>query len=324
MILIGNGGGQNPGLQEQWYRVLGRALRQHQDWFDENDADISNLIAEKNGLHKAYMDLRTDATKAAFFRCHRLVQQRLWEMQDALMVRNVEEIQESVLYCSLAIFDAAIDRLSQVETTSDLVLMPSPPETIRAVQQISSGKSPGSEAIPPEVYKHGGPWLMAKLQTLFQWMWHQGKFPRDFKDATIVHLYKRKWNRQICDNHIDISLLKIAGKNFVRILLNRLNGHLEQGLLSESQYGFCRHRGTTDMIFAARQLQKKCQEMRTHLYTTFVDLTKVFDAVNRDGLWKVMQIFGCPERFTNMRDAYREERRGIRITYRMDGRLLDQ
>ncbi|VDL96914.1 unnamed protein product [Schistocephalus solidus] len=54
------------------------------------------------------------------------------------------------------------------------------------------------------------------------------------------------------------------------------------------------------MIFAARQLQEKCQEMRPHLYTTFVDLTKALDTVNRDGLWKVMQKFGCPERFTHM------------------------
>ncbi|VDM06301.1 unnamed protein product [Schistocephalus solidus] len=86
----------------------------------------------------------------------------------------------------------------------------------------------------------------------------------------------------------------------IRILLNRLNGHLEQGLLPESQCGFRRHRGTTDMIFAARQLQEKYQERRTHLYTTFVDLKKAFDTVNRDGLWKVMQKFGCPERFTHM------------------------
>nr|VZI11165.1 unnamed protein product [Spirometra erinaceieuropaei] len=54
------------------------------------------------------------------------------------------------------------------------------------------------------------------------------------------------------------------------------------------------------MIFAARQLQEKCQEMRTHPYSTFVDLTKVFDTVNREGLWKIMQKFGCPERFTQM------------------------
>ncbi|BHF85081.1 hypothetical protein SprV_1002823900 [Sparganum proliferum] len=40
--------------------------------------------------------------------------------------------------------------------------------------------------------------------------------------------------------------------------------------------------------------------MRTHLYSTFVDLTNAFDTVNREGLWKIMQKFGCPERFIEM------------------------
>ncbi|VDL89362.1 unnamed protein product [Schistocephalus solidus] len=80
-------------IQSTALEVLGRACRQHQNWFDDNDAGISNLLAEKNELHRAYMDLRTDATKAAFFRCRRLVQQRLREMKDAWMVRKAEEIQ---------------------------------------------------------------------------------------------------------------------------------------------------------------------------------------------------------------------------------------
>nr|VZI51046.1 unnamed protein product [Spirometra erinaceieuropaei] len=198
------------------------------------------------------------------------------------------------------ISDAAIARLPQVETNADLDLPPSLQETIRAVQQLSSGKAPGSDAIPAEDYKHGGPLLMDHLTALFQEMWRQGEVPQDFKDATIVHLYKRKGNRQVCDNHRGISLLNIAGKIFARILLNRLNNNLEQGLLPESQCGFRRHRGTTDMIFVARQIQEKCQEMRTPLYSTFVDLTKALDSVNREGLWKIMQKFGCPERFTQM------------------------
>ncbi|VDL95628.1 unnamed protein product [Schistocephalus solidus] len=152
----------------------------------------------------------------------------------------------SVLNCSSAISDAAIDRPPQVDTNNDLNLPFSLQKTIRAVQQISSGKTPGSDAIPSEVYKHGGPRLMAELTTLFHEMWCQGQVPQDFKVATIIRLYKRKGNRQLCDNHRDIS---------------RLNGHLEQGLLPESQCGFRRHRRTTDMIFAARQLQEKCKEM---------------------------------------------------------------
>ncbi|BHF63995.1 hypothetical protein SprV_0200699200 [Sparganum proliferum] len=40
--------------------------------------------------------------------------------------------------------------------------------------------------------------------------------------------------------------------------------------------------------------------MRTHLYSTFVDLMKAFHMVNRDGLWKITQKFICPERFTQV------------------------
>nr|VZI20432.1 unnamed protein product [Spirometra erinaceieuropaei] len=173
-------------------------------------------------------------------------------------------------------------------------------KTIRDVQQLPNGKAPGSDAIPADVYEHGGPQLMDHLTALFQEMRHQGEVHQDFKDAKIVQLYKWKGDRQLCDNHRGISLLDIARKVFARILLQRLNNHLEQGLLAESQCAFRHHRGTTDIIFAACQLQEKCQGMRTHLNSTFVDLTKTFDTVNSEGLLEIMQKFGCPERFFQM------------------------
>ena len=138
---------------------------------------------------------------------------------------------------------------------------------------------------------------MEKLHQLFQLIWRHETVPQDFKDASIVHLYKRKGNRQACDNHRGISLLSIAGKILARVLLNRLIAHLEKGLLPESQCGFRKERGTIDMVFAARQLQEKCQEQNTDLYSTYVDLTKAFDTVSREGLWRIMAKYGCPRRF---------------------------
>ena len=38
------------------------------------------------------------------------------------------------------------------------------------------------------------------------------------------------------------------------------------------------------MFFTARQRQEKCQEQNVDLYMTFVDLSKAFDTVSRDGL----------------------------------------
>nr|VZI18897.1 unnamed protein product [Spirometra erinaceieuropaei] len=73
--------------------VLVQARHQHSDWFDDNDAAISNLLAGENRLHKAYVTRLTDDNRAAFYRSRRLVQQRLREMQDAWTARKAEEVQ---------------------------------------------------------------------------------------------------------------------------------------------------------------------------------------------------------------------------------------
>ena len=44
------------------------------------------------------------------------------------------------------------------------------------------------------------------------------------------------------------------------------------------------------MIFSLRQLQEKCREQGKPLYVAFIDLTKAFDLVSRNGLFKI----GCP------------------------------
>ncbi|VDL92715.1 unnamed protein product [Schistocephalus solidus] len=45
-----------------------------------------------NRLHNAYMDIQTNATTVAFFRCHCLKKHRLREMQDAWMICKAEKI----------------------------------------------------------------------------------------------------------------------------------------------------------------------------------------------------------------------------------------
>ncbi|BHF78433.1 hypothetical protein SprV_0602154600 [Sparganum proliferum] len=183
-------------IQSTALAVLGRTRRQHQDWFDDDDAAIINLLYEKNRQQKAYVNRPTDDNRAAFYRSCHLVQQRLREVQHAWTDCKAEEIQgyadrnewknffsaikvvygpaakgaapllsasrtillteetqilkrwaehfRGVLNHPPTISDAAIARLPQVETNLDLDLPPSLHETVRAVQQLSSGKVLGS------------------------------------------------------------------------------------------------------------------------------------------------------------------------------------
>ena len=73
--------------------------------------------------------------------------------------------------------------------------------TRKSVQQLSSGKAPGAYAIPAEVYKAGRLPMAEKLTELFHCIWRKETIPQKFKDASIIHLYKRKGNPQVCDNH---------------------------------------------------------------------------------------------------------------------------
>ena len=60
-------------------------------------------------------------------------------------------------------------------------------ETRKAVQQLSSGKAPGADAIPAEVYKAGGLPMAEKLTELFHCMWRKEAIPQEFKDASIIY-----------------------------------------------------------------------------------------------------------------------------------------
>ena len=54
------------------------------------------------------------------------------------------------------------------------------------------------------------------------------------------------------------------------------------------------------MVFSVRQLQEKCREKRIPLHIAFIDLTKAFDSVNREGLYIVLGKLGCPQKLLNL------------------------
>ena len=101
--------------------------------------------------------------------------------------------------------DEAINRLPQAECNPLLDEFPFISETVKAINLLSTGNAPGSDAIPAEIYKTKGPPVAVKLAELFQIMWRKEAVHQEFKDATIIHLFKRKGNPQVCDNHRGIS-----------------------------------------------------------------------------------------------------------------------
>ena len=81
------------------------------------------------------------------------------------------------------------------------------------------------------------------------------------------------------------------------LMLNRLIPTIAEENAPESQCGFRANRGTTDTVFVLRQIQEKCWEQNMGLFVAFIELTKDFDTVSREGLWKILAHLGCPPKF---------------------------
>ena len=95
-----------------------------------------------------------------------------------------------------------------------------------------------------EVIKAGGENMVDMLHKIFNKIWSCEKTPQDFSCMIVTPIHK-KGDKQLPENYRAISLLSIPGKIFLRILLERMNGQIENKL-SESQYGFRAGRGTID------------------------------------------------------------------------------
>jgi len=128
---------------------------------------------------------------------------------------------------------------------------PFTPEELReAVRKLPSGKAPGPDCIPNEVIK-----LAAKrspeifLETYNACLTNR-YFPRSWKCAKLVLLHKG--GAKPLDQPSSfrpISLLDGGGKLLERLLLYRLEAHIERfGALSKLQFGFRRFHSTTDAI----------------------------------------------------------------------------
>ena len=204
---------------------------------------------------------------------------------------------------------AALDATECLPTMEELDTEPTVEDLSKAIDSLAAGKAPGSDGIPPDLVKHCKTTLLLPLHEVLCQCWQEGAVPQDMRDAKIITLYKNKGERNDCNNYRGISLLGIVGKVFARDILVRLQ-KLAERVYPESQCGFRAERSTVDMVFSLRQLQEKCREQQMPLYVAFIDLTKAFDFVSREGLFRILLKIGCPPKLQSMIESFHTDMKG--------------
>uniref|UniRef100_A0A2C9M9C5 Reverse transcriptase domain-containing protein n=1 Tax=Biomphalaria glabrata TaxID=6526 RepID=A0A2C9M9C5_BIOGL len=94
-------------------------------------------------------------------------------------------------------------------------------------------------------------------------------------------------------------LLSFLSKVLTRIILECLKDALDKRLRPE-QAGFCKEKSCTDYIATLRIIIEQSIEWQSPLYMTFVDFEKAFDSIDREVIWRLMNYYGIPTKFTNI------------------------
>ena len=112
-----------------------------------------------------------------------------------------------------------------------------------------------------------------------------------------------------------IALISHASKVILKILQARLQQYVNWEL-TDVQAGFRKGRGTRDQIGNIRWIIEKAREFQKNIYFCFTDYTKVFDCVDHNKLWKILQEMGIPDYLTCLlRNLYVHQEATVRTRH---------
>eukprot|EP01036_Dinobryon_divergens_P035907 gene35907-46617_t len=171
-----------------------------------------------------------------------------------------------------------------------------------AIKDMNNDKAAGLDGFSIEVEKYlaGEEYLGIELAA-FNAIQKSGQMPAILRDVIITILYKGKGPRDNCDNYRGISLMSHRGK---------LKPALRD-LIPDNQFGFTEGRGCPDAQMVSRLLGIDAQKRHIGLVRAYIDLTKAYDKVNREVLWKILRRVGVPEEMVLMIIAFHEAAKAV-------------
>ncbi|GFV59127.1 probable RNA-directed DNA polymerase from transposon BS [Trichonephila clavipes] len=151
-----------------------------------------------------------------------------------------------------------------------------------ALRAMDLRKSPGHDGIHGFMIGHLGPHGMQKLLDIFNFSWKIGRLPRDWKREIIIPILKPGKDTSTSASYRPIALTSFVCKLMERLVLARLNDHLNiNGLLPSEQYGYRKGHGAVDQILYFWQRIRDAQNKKPTNPTVaaLLDMSRAFDRV---------------------------------------------
>lgn len=181
------------------------------------------------------------------------------------------------------IVDATITEYEQTNRTIPTLSsreITKPAEIRSIIKLLKNSKSPGPDTINNRLVKHCPRKVIVFLTYIYNFCLKTAYFPKDWKVGKIIPIPKPGKDAAFIENYRPISLLNIFGKIFEKIILHRIQLHLESNdIVPAEQFGFRKHHSTTLQLFRLCESTKTNINDKKSTAMIFFDIEKAFDKV---------------------------------------------
>ena len=182
-------------------------------------------------------------------------------------------------------------------------------ELEETLKQLEIGKSTGQDQIENSMLKHLPPITKQYLLDLYNKLWTEHSFPKEWKTSIILPILKPGKEMTNPKNYRPISLTSCVCKLLERIVNNRLMWFLEKTQnLSPQQFGFRQGRNTIDPIAAITTDILNGFKQNKTTTAIFFDFEKAFDTINRQAIIKNLSHMGVQGRMLEFIKNYLQKR----------------
>ena len=196
-------------------------------------------------------------------------------------------------------------------------------DVLEELLKLNHRKSAGPDEFSPKLVKMCSYSLYKPLTFIFNKSIASGKYPKTFKVAKLVPLYKAEKH---CNpsNYRPISLLNCFDKVFEKLINRQLKDYLKRfDLLYEYQYAFREGYSTDLALLEFNDYVKREIDKGNFVLTLFIDLKKAFDTVNHIILLKKLEHYGIRGHCNDFFASYLSDRKQFVHCNNVDSCILD-